>query len=203
MLLMKRSRGKARRARRRILILCEGATEKNYFQAIKEHPECKQALSAIDPQVVAAKNTTLEQVVREAIQRALKARQENNAYDKVWVVFDHDNHAHRRAAYDKAIEHGYEVAFSAIAFEMWYLLHFIKTTRAFRNGDALIRELRKHYSGYEKARQNDFVKLKDKLEEGIQNAVWLRQQMQAEDRHTTDFAAWTDVDLLVMELISE
>lgn len=104
---MKRSRGKARRARRRILILCEGATEKNYFQAIKEHPEYKQALSAIDPQVVAAKNPTPEQVVREAIQRARKALQENNAYDKVWVVFDHDNHAHRRAAYDEAIGRRY------------------------------------------------------------------------------------------------
>lgn len=184
-----------------MLILCEGTTEKNYFQAIKEDPEYKQALSAIDPQVVAAKNPTPDQVVREAVQRAEQAEQENNPYEKVWVVFDHDHHAHRKSAYDEALQQNCEVAFSAIAFEIWYLLHFVKTARVFQNGNELIRELRNYYPGYKKARQNDFANLKDRLGSGIENANWLRCQNSEGGKHVAEQGAWTDVDLLVVALI--
>lgn len=198
---MRRSRGRRREIRKRILILCEGETEKNYFQAIKEDPDYKKALSAIHPQVVAAKSPTPVQVVREAINRAEKASKENNNYDQVWVVFDHDNHAHREAAYREAEKASCRVAFTAIAFEMWYLLHFVRSARPFRNGVEVMTALRTYYPDYEKAKQNDFANLKPHLATAIDNANWLRIQMQQELKTITDYNPWTDVDVLVVELI--
>jgi hypothetical protein len=198
---MKRHKGRQRKIRQRILILCEGITEKNYFQAIKEDSEYKQALSAIHPKVVAAKNPTPENIVKEAIDRSEKEAQLGNPYDSVWVVFDHDNHTHREKAYAKAKSSSFNIAFSAIAFEYWYLIHFVKTAKAFTNANALKTALKEHYPTYEKAKQNDFAILKPNLSQAIENADWLRNQVSDEEKAITDHNPWTDVDVLVSKMI--
>jgi hypothetical protein len=66
-----------------VLVLCEGQTEKNYFQAIKEDADYRQQLIALHPSVVVAKNPSPVQIVQEAIAWARKAREEGNAYDKI------------------------------------------------------------------------------------------------------------------------
>lgn len=200
---MKRSSRRERQVRKRILILCEGLTEKNYFQAIKEDPDYKQRLIAVQPEVVVAKNPAPEHVVREAAERRQKALEEGNPYDAVWVIFDHDHHANCRAAYDWARKEQISAGFSAISFECWYLLHFLQSTKAFPSADALIAELRKHYPGYQKAKQNDFAYLKGKLSSGLKNAAWLRKQRTDTEIHPTDQNPWTDVDILVIELTQE
>ncbi len=174
---MKRGKRKERKVKNRILILCEGETEKNYFQAIKEVEENQQILSALTVKVVVAKHPTAEYLVEEAIQLAKKTINEQNPFDQIWVVFDHDNQAHRKKAYDKALAKNYSVAFSAIAFEIWYLLYFIKTAKEFENGEMLLKELKKHYPGYEKAKQNDFTNFKHKLADAEKNSKWLRNQI--------------------------
>lgn len=189
--------------RRRILILCEGETERNYFQAIKEDDDYKRALSAIDPQIMEANKPAPELIVKEAIAKFNKAKREQNPYDKVWLIFDHDNSPLRREAYDYAKKQAFEIAFSAIAFEKWYLLHFVFTTKAFSSADELIRALKKHYTIYEKAKHNDFANLKDRLQTARENALSLREQRLEEKKHITDCNPWTDVDELVWELIEQ
>lgn len=181
--------------------MCEGETERNYFRAIKEDSEFKQMLSAIHPQTVTAKNPSPEQVVKEALNRAKKEKKADNPYDKIWVVFDHDNYPNRKAAYNKAIKENISVAFSAIAFENWYLLHFEKTAKAFPSASSLIKVLNKYYPNYQKAKQNDFAFLKPPLSTANKNAQWLRERMKEEGVSITDSNPWTDVDLLVGELI--
>jgi len=202
---MKRDKRKERKARSRILILCEGETEKNYFQAIKEAEEYHQILSALTVKVAVAKHPAAERLVEEAIQLAGKAVNENNVYDQIWVVFDHDHQAHRKKAYDKALAENYSIAFSAIAFEIWYLLHFIKTDKEFENGEALLKELKRHYPSYEKARQNDFANLKHKLVDAKNNSDWLRTRIKEVrgNIHVTDYPSWTDVDELVSSLTNQ
>ena len=200
---MKRSRHLMKAVRRRILILCEGQTEKNYFQAIKEDPEFKQQLSAVHPQVMVAKNPSPDLLVKQAIDIARKAKAEGNSYDKIWVVFDHDNHPHRANAYKSAEKEGFGIAFSSIAFETWYLLHFKQVGKPFQNADHLTKEYSLHYPTYQKAKQNDFSFLKDRLPEAMTNAKWLRSQLTEPVKHVTDCNPWTDVDILVEELIGE
>ena len=198
---MKRTKQVQKSIRRRILILCEGKTEKNYFQAIKEDPTYSQKLLAVHPRVVVAKNPSPDQIVREAIAWARQARQEGNPYDKIWVVFDHDHQPKRLDAYEHALRQGFNVGFSAIAFETWYLIHFERSARAYKNAEALLDALDKHYPGYQKARQNDFTYLKQNLPQALRNAAWLRDQMMPFERPTTDRNPWTDIDQLVLDLI--
>lgn len=198
---MKRRKAKSRKSKKRILILCEGKTEKNYFLAIKQDPEFKQTLSAVNPDVSIAGSPTQMEVVNEAIKRKAKEKQGGNPYEEIWVVFDHDNHKLRRDAYDKALKSGFKVAFSSICFEQWYLLHFKKSGKSYSTPDDLVRALKKEYLNYEKAKQNDFANLKSNLENAFENIVWLRKQSEIDGKHITDQNPWTDVDVLVQELI--
>lgn len=198
----KRTKGRRRRLKPRILIMCEGETERNYFQAIKESEAYKRNLIAVNPQVIKAKHSAPEMVVNEAIRREKEARKENNPYDAIWVVFDHDHSPNRKKAYDAALKADFKVAFSAICFEIWYLLHFVKTSRNFRNAHELIKELKKHYTAYQKAQNNDFEKLKNNLATAYTNSQWLRKRVKIDNQHITSYQCWTDVDILVKTLIS-
>jgi RloB-like protein len=204
---MKRRKTKrtVRRTNPHILILCDGLTEKNYFTAIKQDPEYKRSLAALSVDICEAKNRDPLQIVNEAIKRKKKARQEGNAYDHVWVVYDHDNRPARMDAYDLAGSKDIRVAFSSIAYEYWYLLHFKQTAQAFQNANALIKALRKFFPEYQKAGQNDFVLLKDRLPDACNNAAWLKVQTKhfiEEGKHLTELNPFTDVDQLVRFLVS-
>lgn len=196
------SNRKKRKLKPRILIMCEGETERNYFQAIKESEDYKKALVAINPQVLKAKHSSPEQVVDEAIRRGKEAKREGNPYNKIWVVIDHDFHAHRKRAFEEAEKVGFGIAFSAICFEIWYLLHFVKTSKNFRDSNELIKELQKHYPTYQKAKNNDFEVLKVNLEAAFANAEWLRKRVFDKNQHITDYLCWTDIDFLVKELMN-
>ena len=199
---MRTNRRKKKKLRKRILILCEGETEKNYFQAIKEDPEFKNKLSAIHPQIIVAKNPTPKRVVDEAIQRIEKESQQDNPYDAVWVVFDHDNHENRKVAFQKAKKMKIKIGFSAICFEFWYLLHFSKNAQAFLQASQLIRALKKYYPNYAKAKRNDFLILKERLPNAIINAQWLRKEISKNQKFIYDQNPWTDIDILVNKLIN-
>jgi hypothetical protein len=194
----RKSNKRKRSVKQRLLILCEGETERNYFLAMREDTDFKQQMAATNIDIVTAKNSTPEQIVKEAVKKNNEAKKDNNPYQKTWLVFDHDNHAHRCAAFDEGInEHDFGVSFSAICFEMWYLLHFVKSAKAFVTADELIKVLKKHYPYYKKAKRNDFSFLKEHLEKAIENAKWLRKNTDKNNKHTTDCNPWVDVDLLI------
>lgn len=201
----KRKSNKQKRfVKHRLLILCEGETERNYFKAMREDEDFKSKMAATDITILTAKNSSPEQIVKEAIKREQEAKREKNPYQTVWLVFDHDNHAHRQSAYNQATSDklGFKVAFSATCFETWYLLHFVKSAKTFTEASKLIVELKKHYPNYQKAKQNDFANLKQFLEGAMINAKWLRGRVEDYKKHITDYNPWTDVDLLIIYLKS-
>ncbi|MFK7945999.1 MAG: RloB family protein [Saprospiraceae bacterium] len=198
----RRTNKRKRSVKPRLLILCEGETERNYFEAMKEDDDYESKMAAAKITILTAKSPTPEQIIKEAIKKGNEAKREKNPYEMIWVVFDHDNHPHRKEAYDNAIKDKLEikVAFSAICFETWYLLHFEKSAKSYSNASKLIITLKKHYPNYQKAKQNDFVNLKPNLQKAIENAKWLRKRMNDEEMHITDYNPWTDVDLLIKDL---
>ena len=196
---MKRHKGKQRYTHPRILILCEGETEKNYFKAILQDSDYKSRLSAVRVSIYSGKDSSPEKIVNEALKRSEEANNEGNPFKSIWVVFDHDNHPNRHLAYQNALSLGFNIAFSAIAFEQWYLLHFLKSSRAFTNYANLEKEILRHYPNYQKAKQNDFKNLKQKLPAAFMNAEWLRKQI--DKPVITNSNPWTDVDILVKMMI--
>ena len=88
------------------------------------------------------------------------------------------------------------------SFEVWYLLHYEYSTRSYMNADAVIRELKKHYPGYEKTSEM-YPLLKEKIDEAIVNAEKLEDYHKAEEHSHPDANCnpYTDVHNLVKILI--
>ena len=88
------------------------------------------------------------------------------------------------------------------SFEVWYLLHYEYSTRSYINTDAVIRELKKHYPGYEKTSEM-FPLLKDKMGNAITNAEKLEDYHKKEEHLHPDVNCnpYTDVHKLVKKLI--
>jgi len=134
-----RQRSRARRqdireVKQRFLVVCEGHTEKNYFDAFK----VKSARITLYAQGCDA--LTL-------VQDAMKMKgQWQDRYDQFWVVFDRDegnNSAEQiRGAFKLAEKNGFQVAFSNQAFELWFLLHF-QTVQAAMTATRLEKKLDK------------------------------------------------------------
>lgn len=145
---------------------------------------------------------TPSKVVEEAIKRKeerhREARKGNEVdYDEVWCVFDRDTHTDFDEALLLAKKSRICVAFSVPCFEIWYLLHFVYTTRPFQNYDELEPVLKEHIPHYDKTR--DYTEtLLCRLDAAFQNT---RQLRTFNEVNGTTCPA-TDVDLLVQVMKS-
>lgn len=200
---MGRKRKEHRNPKKRILVLCEGETEVAYFKGIKRSHRFRGKASL---KVECPTKHDAKSLVDRAVRMKKEAKKERNPYDGgVWVVFDKDPHQDQEEAFKKAGENSIGIAFSSLSFEYWYLLHFKKTTRTFTDQDELMADLRKEWPGYEKTGQDHFGELGEKLPQAIENAEWLREQMDEElqDRggriHRVN--PYVTVDQLVGELV--
>ncbi|MBB1140751.1 RloB family protein [Myroides sp. WP-1] len=105
-----------------ILIVCEGQTEKLYFESF---PVYGVKVEAID--LGGQSKTKLVETTVDIINGT------TYTYDEVWCVFDMDysRGAQECADFDnainKAIQLGYKVAYSNDSFELWFYLHYHKT----------------------------------------------------------------------------
>jgi len=175
---------KRREARRKpyekILIVCEGSkTEPNYFLSAKDHYEIDSANISID----GSSGSSPFSVVRHAI-ALYEEELKNDPYDKVFCVFDRDEHP----CYQKAIDtihqknNGSNV-FNAItsnpSFEYWLLLHFSYSMKPYVKtqkksiGALVIDDLKVYIPDYEKSERNTFDKLLGSLDFAIANATRL------------------------------
>ena len=115
----KRKRIETKPLAKTFLIICEGQTEKLYFQSF---PVVSATVEVVD-----TKGRTKIQLVEYAENQI-----ENfgNTYDEVWCVFDMDvkrgekEFADFDNAINKAIALKYKVAYSNDCFELWFYLHF-------------------------------------------------------------------------------
>lgn len=107
--------------RKSILIVCEGQTEKLYFESF---PVLGLKVEAVD--LGGQSKTKLV----DSTQKILESS--DYEYDEIWCVFDMDfkNGADEYADFDNAIEKannlGYKVAYSNDSFELWFYLHYNK-----------------------------------------------------------------------------
>ena len=138
---------KSRVFKSRVLILCEGLTEKNYFNAMKEDFRLPKTIGV---EVFQSNKVDCKGVVEEAIKKAKR-----EGFQEIFVVFDHDNQAKRDEAFKLALDKKIKVIFSSICFESWFLFHFKNSTKAFASEEVLEKELKK-CTGMENYEKNDF-----------------------------------------------
>lgn len=102
-----------------ILIVCEGQTEKLYFESF---PVLGVKIKAID--LKGQSKLKLVESTKEIIEAT------DDEYDEVWCVFDMDvkRGSNEFSDFDNAINKalllGHKVAYSNDAFELWFYLHY-------------------------------------------------------------------------------
>lgn len=168
-----------RRERERVLIVCEGETEQRYFEKIRT--ECRGCDMEISVQ--STKNDPLG-----LVDHALSVfRNNENAFDKIYCVFDKDEHPHFDRAITKAREQngkllndvGSEVYFREIpsvpCFELWILLHFIQVDPKceIERGEAQ-RKVNDHIKDYKKGDGDIYSKTKELIETAYRHYVFLK-----------------------------
>nr|WP_309760188.1 RloB family protein [Flavobacterium sp.] len=108
-----------REVKKTILIICEGQTEKLYFESF---PVLTLTVEAID--LKGESKLKLIESTIEIVKNSIKI------YDEVWCVFDMDFKRGEKefADFDNAITKGkkcgYKIAYSNDAFELWFYLHY-------------------------------------------------------------------------------
>ena len=165
------ARGAARKQpRERFLVLCEGeATEPDYLRGFSAW--CRNPLvEVVVPREHGVPLTLVERAVERqnlAEKTAKKEKDANLQFDRVWCVFDVDEHPNLNDAIQKARSGGINLAVSNPCFELWVLLHFREQPGA-RHHSKLRALLGAHIPGYDK--HLDFKVLESGYFEAVKRA---------------------------------
>ena len=156
------------------LIVCEGETEQEYFKAVRIHYRLTRA------EVVVAENTKGSAPI-SVVEYAEKKCAQPGGYDRVYCVFDRDEHESFERARDrirgltgrKRKPLPIEEAISIPCFEFWVLLHYERTDAPFHRCDDVKDRVRQHIPNYEKADAPTARQLMARLDTAIASAVSL------------------------------
>lgn len=180
-----------------ILIVCEGKkTEPNYFDGLK----VRYRLSNANIVVASPKGSDPGSIVKCAREELSK-----DNYDRVYCVFDRDEHQNYDAAIraldkmDSKMKCLVASITSNPCFEIWLLLHFKYSTASFKKianvsaCDKVIKELKKHHPEYQKGDRTAFAVLDDKVD----IAIWNANKLHAHNESTNSINPSTRMHELV------
>lgn len=145
-------RGKGRRVGPVLHIYCEGETEESYLNAYKRFR--KYSGCEIEP----SHHTDPVGLVKEAI----RTKESSPSSDCYWVAYDLEDVSlgNKRQAHEEAYRlaeaNGINIAQSAISVEVWLLLHFMPTPKAYLNSDGAVRV----ESAFAELREREFRNLR-------------------------------------------
>ena len=152
----------------RVLIVSEGEkTEPNYFRELCTH----YRLSTTNIEVTQGKGNDPVSVVRTAQRLQKIETRQGERYDRVYCVFDRDEHTNYADACGQAQSAKFRTARSNPAFEYWLLLHFEHTRAPYqRTGGRTAaqnceRALVQYFPEYSKGMRGLFQRLLEDLPE--------------------------------------
>ena len=194
-----------RSVRKRILILAEGSTEIIYFRAIKKNFQLRNKLSAARIAPFDSEKNTGKELVDVAKDLKKEGLSEKNPYEHIWIVIDKDGYTKHPETFNKANDNNIRIAFTAISFEYWFLLHFEYTTKAFNNCDQLCKYLKNHIPNYDKVIDYYEAHLNDKTNLASERAKNVREYFRNDierGMQVYELDAYTNVDELVDLLLN-
>ena len=194
---MFRRRPGEREPRSITLIVCEGETERRYFEAARIHYRLTTA------EVVVADNTKGAAPI-SVVECAEERAAEQGGYDTIFCVFDRDGHESfdrarakiRGLASRSRNRLNIQEAVSVPCFELWVLLHFERSDKPFQKcADVIAQIRREHLNGYAKADDDITKQLLSRVETALNNARWLKGRTGIEEENPS-----TSVNTVVQHL---
>ena len=193
----KKRNKQSRKEKPMIIITAEGRneTEAQYFDGFRT-PDCPYIIKFHK-----AGHLTDPTKLAESIRKRWDAEEaDERTGDMAFVVVDLDNNEEKAKEIQQVEARNRVEKFivSNPCFEVWFLLHYEYSTRSYMSADAVIKELRKHYPGYEKT-SDMYPILLDKVDDAITNAEKLEDYHNAEEHLHPDAKCnpYTDVHKLV------
>lgn len=136
---------------------------------------------------------------KELVKSAKKLRKSKD--DIFWVAYDKDGYSKHPQTFNEAKDNNINIAFSAISFETWILLHYEYTTQEFRKSLEVIKHIKnRHGYDYEKSATDVYHVIKDRQEIATSRAKKLREQVVKSSSYGTpiyDLNPYTDIDKLI------
>lgn len=163
----------------RVLIVCEGSkTEPNYFRELVDYLKLNTANVEIDGDS--------DPSPKSVVAHAKRRYQQEADFDRVFCVFDKDDHSTYSQAMKDLASDELVTVFAAITsvpcFEYWLLLHFIFTTKPYARselyspGEHVMRDLKAHLPRYSKGSQHIYLQLMPFTDLAIRHAERASQQ---------------------------
>jgi RloB-like protein len=141
-----------RNAKKRILVVCEGSTEKEYVDGYVMSLRNSLVVS-VEAVGNAGVPMTVVEMAKELkssnAEQALVEKDSNVSFDSVWVMFDVDEHPRVDDAKIMARDNGIGVAVSNPCIELWLYLHFADSP-GMQDRHRMLRLLRDKIPGYTK-----------------------------------------------------
>ena len=176
----------------RILIVSEGSkTEPNYFEEIRSTYRLHTANVKVLPSELGTAPIQVVEYAEELFKKGDSHKKiQCRAFEKVYVVFDRDEHESyydalaRAASLDGKLKNDakQKVSFQAIAsvpcFELWLLLHY-ENIQAPLHRNEVIRRLKLHIPGYNKGAGDAFAITCEHLAVATQRAETLAKRFSA------------------------
>lgn len=135
--------------------------------------------------------------------REVQLRIEEMGYDEGWAVYDKDGHPRHAEAYQLSLtDPGVNIAFTSIAVEHWFLLHFEKNNEAFeKSKDVPLQKYIPNYSSKYKAKQKIFDDTIRHLPTAFRNAAWLRSVSEENAVPFYERNPYVNIDILILRLL--
>ena len=182
----------------KVLIVCEGEkTEPFYFNSLRDY----YRLSSTNIEVTGESGSSPLDVFNFAKHRYNEEKKAGDPFDKVYCVFDKDNHDSYQQALDRIQRARPSKTYVAIpsvpCFEYWLLLHFTYLTRPYMPLDGnsasnqVLADLLGHYPEYRKGLDGVFEELFGNLEDAKSNAS--RGLIQAQEADTDNPSTYVHV----------
>ncbi len=196
-----------RKPKKTILIVCEGEkTERYYLNGLKREETVSEVFAIT---VVPGRGGSRSQIIKHAINE--KAQREG--MDVALCVLDTESLENPQvkedlvAARQEADRNNITLYMSNPAFEVWFLAHFRRTSRSFRNCDAVIVELHREWSAafgqpYNKSDVQVYQRLATHTQDAVTNAKMVVEIDHKEKPDIADRNSSTDFYQLVERLLS-
>ncbi|HPE56379.1 MAG TPA: RloB family protein [Bacteroidales bacterium] len=158
----------------RVLVLCEGKTEKIYLQGLRNTLP-KQLQRDIQLDFVTAKEAEPAKAIHELDTKVKKAKGEKQPYKEFWLVFDDDNR-NLNGVFQQLSQMDARYVYSSIAIEFWFLLHYRDTRRRFASANEAIAEIEGIEGSYSKTDNKRWDKLAEHYERAKARTIAIRAQ---------------------------
>ncbi len=126
--------------------------------------------------------------------------------DRGFVVLDIDNDSLKAKKVSDLAKGNTNTAVRFIVsnptFEVWFLLHFKYSTKVFKDGNAVIKELRRFIPNYEKNR-DCYEDCKDRMKTAVDNSIILSEYYSDSEWPSVECNPRTDMGILVACLEGE